>query len=488
MLFNSLAFLFIFLPTTFTGYFLLSRFAPAKVAIAWLVIASLFFYSFWNPQYLPLILGSLLTNYFIGWLLTRLGDRHKWLYLTIGITFNLLLLGYYKYTDFLISNLNAFTTDSISLKGILLPLGISFFTFQQIAYLVDSYRGLTKEQSLLNYALFVTFFPQLIAGPIVHHSEMMNQFKDRQNNVINFHNIAVGLFILSIGLFKKVGIADMFAVWANAGFNSESSLTFLEAWATALSYTFQIYFDFSGYTDMAIGIALLFNIKLPINFNSPYKATDIQDFWRRWHITLTRFLRDYVYIPLGGSRKSVTHTRLNFLIVFLVGGLWHGPAWTFVLWGALHGVAMITHHLWKAYGGIRLHYLLGWSMTFTFIVFTWVVFRAENIDTALMLWKGMLGFNGISISPFLAGVVPSFGGLLQFDGFYQHLWQSFTLSAPKMLVVFLMVLGVVTLAKNTHEIVAKFRPNVLYFSATVVLFCCGLYFMNTVSEFIYFNF
>ena len=301
MLFNSYEFIFAFLPITFFIYFYLNSKRLTTASKAFLVFSSLFFYSYWNIAYLPLILGSMLFNYAIGNTLakTKKEESNKKTFsnksiLIFGIICNVSLLAYFKYADFFIENFNLISGTNFNLLHLLLPLAISFFTFQQIAYLVDSYRKETDEYDFLNYALFVTFFPQLIAGPIVHHKEMMPQFANNRNMVKNYRNIALGIFIFSMGLFKKVVIADTFAVWANTGFDTATTLNLFEAWATSLSYTFQLYFDFSGYTDMAIGIALLFNIKLPINFNSPYKALSIQDFWRRWHITLSRFLRDYI--------------------------------------------------------------------------------------------------------------------------------------------------------------------------------------------------
>ena len=360
-------------------------------AKGFLVFASLFFYSWWNIAYLPIILSSLLFNYVIGNSLNENFKKvqvHKKALLAFGIAANVALLGYFKYTDFLIENTNLAFDTSIPLLHLALPLAISFFTFQQIAYLVDSYRDETAEYDFLNYALFVTFFPQLIAGPIVHHSEMMPQFASRWNLVKNYKNIALGLFIFSIGLFKKVVIADSFAVWATAGFDAATTLSLFEAWATSLSYTFQLYFDFSGYTDMAIGAALLFNIRLPINFNSPYKALDIQDFWRRWHITLSRFLRDYIYIPLGGNRKGSFRTYTNLLATFIIGGIWHGAGWTFVFWGFLHGMALVIHRFWKSIG-MTMPKILAWFITFNFINIAWVFFRAKEWDDAVKILKGM---------------------------------------------------------------------------------------------------
>lgn len=299
MLFNSYVFIFAFLPLVFFVYFFLNKKRLSTLAKAFLVSASLFFYAYWNVCYLPILLGSIVFNFLVSKFLVKHQSKAV---LIFGIVCNLALLGYFKYTDFFISNLNAIANTNLGLLHIALPLALSFVTFQQIAYLVDSYNKQTKENSFLNYCLFITFFPQLIAGPIVHHKEMMPQFANKFNLIKNYKFIALGLFVFSIGLFKKSVVADTFSIFANAGFDVERNLTFLQAWATSLSYTFQLYFDFSGYCDMAIGLALLFNIRLPINFNSPYKALNIQDFWHRWHITLSRFLRDYIYIPLGGNR------------------------------------------------------------------------------------------------------------------------------------------------------------------------------------------
>ncbi len=345
MLFNSFEFIFAFLPIVFIIYFALRKTNQTSLAKVWLIVSSLFFYSWWNISYLPLIIVSLLANYTIGQLLNRQRTKRKHI-LKIGIIFNIGLLGYFKYSDFFIENINNVFQSNVTLLQLALPLAISFFTFQQIAYIIDAYKNETKEYNFINYALFVTFFPQLIAGPIVHHKEMMPQFEKMSHAFIQAKNIALGLFIFSIGLFKKVAIADTFAVWATNGFDHSATLTFAEGWITSLSYTFQLYFDFSGYTDMAIGAALLFNIRLPNNFNSPYKALSIQDFWQRWHITLTRFLTRYIYIPLGGNRKGKYRTYINIMLVFLISGLWHGAGWTFVFWGFLHGLATVINRFW----------------------------------------------------------------------------------------------------------------------------------------------
>ena len=291
---------------------------------------------------------------------------------------NLLGLIYYKYSYFIVENVSLLVDGEIMFEKLVLPLAISFFTFQQIAFLIDARKGeISKMPSFLDFSLFVSFFPQLIAGPIVHHREMMPQFENEINGRINFDNISRGLYVLTLGLFKKVIIADTFAKVASLGFDQTSTLSFLESWVTSLSYTFQLYFDFSGYTNMAIGVALMFNIVLPLNFMSPYKSASIQDFWRRWHMTLSRFLRDYIYIPLGGNRKGERRIYINLFLTFLIGGIWHGAGWTFVAWGALHGFGLILHRIWNKLGG-KMNKVLGVFLTFNFVNIAWVFFRAKT--------------------------------------------------------------------------------------------------------------
>ncbi|NPA64988.1 MAG: MBOAT family protein, partial [Epsilonproteobacteria bacterium] len=412
----------------------------------------------------------------------------KKLLLAAGIAFNLALLGYFKYADFFIQNINSLFGLEIPLLHLALPLAISFFTFQQIAYLVDSYRGETREYSFLNYALFVTFFPQLIAGPIVHHAEMMPQFASVRNKVKNYFNIALGLFIFSIGLFKKVVIADTFAQWANQGFDVAKELTMPEAWATSLSYTLQLYFDFSGYTDMAIGAALLFNIKLPMNFFSPYKATNIQDFWRRWHITLSRFLRDYLYIPLGGNRKGRVRTYFNLFITFLLGGIWHGAGWTFVAWGALHGAALVVHRMWKEFVGRKLPVVLAWFITFNFVNIAWIFFRAKNFEDAMKVLEGM--FLGPMTLEHVA--IPK-------DG-WQLLEQAVGLDAKGVILtgfsLLALILGTaaVLFLPNSMEWMDRFRSHrtipLSWWIWSSVMLGVALMVLGVVSgsEFLYFNF
>ncbi|MDD2698424.1 MAG: MBOAT family protein [Arcobacteraceae bacterium] len=486
MLFNSYEFIFGFLPITFFLYFYLTSKRLMTGAKGFLVFASLFFYSWWNIVYLPLILASMLFNYSIGSSLTK-EKEHKKIdkksLLIFGIVANLLLLGYYKYANFFIENIDLISGSEFTPLNLLLPLGISFFTFTQIAYLVDSYRGETKEYDLLNYGLFVTFFPHLLAGPILHHKEMMPQFDKVSNLAKNYKNIALGIFLFSIGLFKKVVIADTFAVCANNGFDVEDTLHLIEAWATSLSYTFQLYFDFSGYTDMALGVALLFNIVLPINFNSPYKAKDIQDFWRRWHITLSRFLRDYIYIPLGGNRVGSFRIYSNLLMTFILGGLWHGAGWTFIFWGFLHGLALVIHRIWSSLG-FKLWNWLAWFITFNFINISWIFFRAEDWEAAMKVLGGMFGTGGVVLPLFLENnfaFLSSYG--VVFEKWLENISGNLETDI-ELLLAFIFIL----LFKNSNEIVRNFKPNkkIAFFIACIFVF--SLLSLTKESEFLYFNF
>lgn len=481
MLFNSYIYIFCFLPLTFIIYFLLNRKKLTLAAKIWLTLSSFFFYGYWNPIYLPLVAGSILFNYGIGSALMKFRKNSP--LLIIGIIGNLGLLIYFKYMNFFISNLNTLTDFNLSLLHIVLPIGISFFTFTQIAYLVDTYKGSAQEYSLINYALFVTFFPHLLAGPIIHHKEIMPQFDYRRNKVLNYRHIAQGLSLFSLGLFKKVIIADTLATWANNGFDYATTLTFLEAWAASLSFTLQLYFDFSGYTDMALGSSLLFNIKLPINFNSPYKALSVQDFWRRWHMTLSRFMRDYVYIPLGGNRVSEPHILFNLLLTFLLIGLWHGAGWTFVVWGLLHGWALILGRLWKK-THVNFPRPLSWFLTFNFVNAAWVFFRAKTFTDATKVLTGMCGMNGIVLPERLSQTL---SGLrewgLEFGLSLRNIEGD--IKTPLMIIVFLLLSF---LYKNSDEWVAGVRPNFL----NLVIFCTvilsSILYLSPYSEYLYFRF
>ncbi len=472
MLFNSVDFLFIFLPIVFFVYFVLNKARLIDLSKGWLVLSSLFFYSYWKLEYLPIILFSMVFNYSIG--TTLLGNQNlkinnKFI-LCLGIIGNILLLGYFKYFDFLLLNLNTILKADFDYLNIVLPLAISFFTFQQIAYLVDSYKQETKEYDFLNYTLFITFFPQLIAGPIVHHKELMPQFENLKSKVINQKNISIGLYLLAIGLFKKVMIADNLSPFVHKTFDVSTQLTFFEAWISSFAYTFQIYFDFSGYTDMALGIGHLFNIKLPQNFNSPYKANNIQVFWRRWHMTLSRFLRDYIYIPLGGNKISKAITSRNLFLTFLIGGIWHDAAWIFVIWGALHGLGVVIHRFWQNFN-IKLNSFVAVLTTFLFVNLTWVFFRAHTFNDALKVLKGMLGLSGFALPR------------------THHLDFLFNDGNLKISWLFLSLCFILTFAfKNSSEFANEFKPSYSRLVLVYTLLLTVIINLNKITEFLYFQF
>lgn len=474
MLFNSYEFILAFLPLCLAVFFFIASRFGHEPAIGWLVLASLFFYGWWNPVYLLLIVASMGFNYGIGRLLCNGYDGRsgitRRLMLIIGVVFNLVLLGYFKYANFFVDNLNLLADSSFNLEHIVLPLAISFFTFQQITYLVDSYQGETHEYKLLHYGLFVTFFPQLIAGPIVHHREMMPQFMQRENLRPQMQNLVVGLTIFSFGLFKKVVLADGVAQYASPVFaaaEAGEALSFFVAWGGALAYTMQLYFDFSGYSDMAIGIARMFGVRLPLNFHSPYKAANIIEFWRRWHMTLSRFLRDYVYIPLGGNRKGRARRHANLMITMLLGGLWHGAGWTFVIWGGLHGLYLVINHAWRhmvKMSGLDLGRgvtgllwgCVAWLITFIAVVVGWVFFRATTFEGAMQVIHGMAGMNGISIPNAIAVHLGGVAGLLTDMGVGVYLGggADFVFTYSWVLLLLLVSLWM----PNTQELMVKAEP------------------------------
>lgn len=403
MLFNSFTFLFLFLPITIVGYFALARKNHVWAAI-WLAAASLVFYGGWSLAYIPLLVGSILFNYWMGQRIAAASGKARKRWLTFAIVADLGLLGYFKYADFFIAGINLTGAAQFPALSIVLPIGISFYTFTQIAYLVDTYQGKVKESRFIHYLLFITYFPHLIAGPVLHHAEMMPQFDRPSSYLFSQRNVAVGLSIFAIGLAKKVLIADNLAPHAGFLFDQSDQFSLLLAWGGVLAYTFQLYFDFSGYSDMAIGISLLFGIRLPLNFDSPYKAVNIIDFWRRWHMTLSRFLRDYLYIPLGGNRKGPLRRHVNLFITMVLGGLWHGAGLNFVVWGALHGLYLMINHGWHVVAAkIRFPSASrGWriasiALTFMAVCVAWVFFRATEFDKAALILGGMAGHYGVSM-------------------------------------------------------------------------------------------
>lgn len=489
MLFNSSEFIFFFLPVVIFIYYLLNSSKLFTLGKSWLVVSSLFFYSFWNVKYLIILLASLLINYSIGYLISD-KKSHRTFFINrkyllfVGVLFNIALLVYYKYSGFILSNLNATLGIEFQITNLVLPLAISFFTFQQVAYLVDTYKGKCDEYDFLTYSLFVTFFPQLIAGPIVHHSEMMPQFKSSTATKLCLRNVSLGLAIFSLGLFKKVVIADQFSIWANQGFDSVDSLLIMDAWLASISYTFQLYYDFSGYADMAMGIALLFNIRLPFNFNSPYKARNIQEFWQCWHMTLSRWLKDYVYIPLGGNRCNKLFNLRNLFLTAFISGIWHGAGWTFIVWGSLHGIAMVVHRLW-AETDIKMNQYVAWFLTFNFINVTWVFFRAESLDDAITFVQKMFG--GHSSTAIGTEFLDVTGMLL--DMTLSNNFVSSEVSYLALPCAFLAILATL-LTKNSNEILADIRvttKNTIAFGIILGLSITAMLASKS-TVFLYFNF
>jgi len=518
MLFNSYTFIFLFLPTVLFGFHLIGKQGHHRVAIAWLVGASLFFYGWWNPAYLGLMLVSIFFNYGIG---VSLGGApkqpNKKPILIFGVIVNLGLLAYFKYANFFVDNLNNIAGTDIVLEQIILPLAISFFTFQQIAYLVDAWRGETKEYNFLHYCLFVTFFPQLIAGPIVHHKEMLPQFAKDVVYKLRSKHLAIGLTIFAIGLFKKVVLADGISVYASPVFDAAEAgvvLTFFEAWGGSLAYTFQLYFDFSGYSDMAIGIARMFGIRLPLNFNSPYKATSIIDFWRKWHITLSRFLKDYLYIPLGGSRQGKSRRYANLMITMLLGGLWHGAGWTFVLWGALHGFYLIINHGWRVIfknkHETKFGALFAWTLTFIALIVSWVPFRAESLEGAGSILAGMFGLNGFVLPESYLGHLNHLAGLGNYLlAIGWEFGDAGLFKGVKEVAGLLLLLLISVAFPNTQQIMRRYRPAFETYQGeikrlnyrwlewrptktwgifTATIFVLAVLGLTRVSEFLYFQF
>lgn len=425
MLFNSFLFLFAFLPVVVLGYWLLARMARPVAAIAWLAVASYLFYLSGERVYPWMLAGSIVFNFLIGLRISSAEGVARRTWLTFGVVADLGLLGVYKYLGFFGEQLGALGVNGASDWRLILPIGISFFTFTQIAYLVDVFSRKTRSPDLLRYGLFVSYFPHLIAGPILHNKEMLPQFEQPSARNIAL-DVYSGLAMLSIGLAKKVLIADGCGQVASGVFGSAGDGTsFFVAWVGAIAYTLQIYFDFSAYSDMAIGVSRMMGIELPINFNSPYKATSIIDFWRRWHITLSRFLRDYVYIPLGGNRKGEARRFVNLFATMLIGGAWHGAGWTFIVWGAMHGAAQTLAHGFRA---LRkkvplpaIPPIIGWALTMLFVVLAWIPFRAPTLAVTFDLWRGMAGMQGFlapdigltrRFADILGGIAPvSFGSI-----------------------------------------------------------------------------
>jgi alginate O-acetyltransferase complex protein AlgI len=462
MLFNSYLFLLGFLPVTVIGFFVLSKRSETWGA-TWLAAASLFFYGWWDYRYVPLLLASIFFNYRCGWRILQSKQELRKYWLIAAIVTNLALLAYYKYAGFFMSAFADLTGQELSVLNVVLPIGISFFTFTQIAFLVDTYQGKVKEARFIHYVLFVTYFPHLIAGPVLHHKEMMPQFGNRKIYLPSAENFSVGFTIFVIGLAKKVLIADNLAPYANPLFSQPDSPSLLVAWGGVLAYTFQLYFDFSGYSDMAIGLSRLFGIRLPLNFDSPYKAANISEFWRRWHMTLSRFLRDYLYIPLGGNRIGKARRYSNLLVTMVLGGLWHGAGWTYIVWGALHGLYLVIHHAWAALANYfrfpvqsPAWRLIATAITFIAVCFAWVFFRSPDLTTALTIIHGMFGGFGIGLPETIGNRLGGFKRSLGNMGVNFYLGGTTQFVETWTWVV--LASGIAFILPNTQQITALFRP------------------------------
>lgn len=489
MLFNSYIFVLLFLPLSLIGYFLCNR-KNYTLGKAFLLGMSLWFYAYFNIQYLPIIVGSILLNYACSWgLINREKTVEKRLILLVALLANFGALFYFKYYDFFIENINIVFRSSFTLKHLVLPLGISFFTFQQVSYVIDSYKGEVPQYNMLDYALFVTYFPQLIAGPIVTHDEIVPQFADTSKKHLQFESFSKGIYAFAFGLAKKVLIADTFGAAVEWGYANVEGLNSTNAILLMLFYTIQIYFDFSGYCDMATGIGKMFNIDITENFNSPYRALTIMDFWKRWHITLTRFFTKYVYIPLGGSRKGKFRTCVNTLIVFVVSGLWHGANWTFLFWGLLHGIASVINRLFKPKIE-SWHPAFNWLCTFLFVNVGWVYFRANSISQGTQLLKqiGKMEFGAIAenlASPFMLSEIKAFVQGLDMLGL-----PGSVIFAPQRTMICWLFFAIfaVLFMKNTNERIDAFKPTIgRALTSVIVLVWCILSFAG-VSVFLYFNF
>ncbi len=472
MSFNSFTFVLIFLPATLLTYYLIIKKAPPHWAKIWLLAASLFFYGLASPYYLLILLASIIFNLFIA--RSLLADRtslplSRKLLLAAGVGVNCGLLLYLKYYNFLLDNINIVSGLHIPAADIILPLGISFFTFVQIAFLADIYRRDLLDFDLLDYLLNVSFFPKLQSGPITRYREIAPQLQQKSTFTVNYDNLSRGLYLFFIGLFKKLVIADTLALFAGSGFDQAAALSCLEGWTASLAYTLQIYFDFSGYTDMALGVAWMFNIALPFNFDSPYQAKNVRDFWKKWHMSLTRFLTDYIYIPLGGNRRGEARALLNTMITFIISGLWHGAGWTFVFWGFIHGLALVLYRLWNKLS-FKLPAFFAWFLTFNFVNVAWVFFRAKEWQDAVKVLAAMFGQTE----------------LLGFKAY------ATILAGDQALIILIVLLAIIFIAwpRNTNYYSHNFVPSRGKLLVLLFLIAVSMLYMNSITPkgFIYNDF
>lgn len=498
MLFNSQIFLFVFLPLVLCGWYFLNHIKQQRLAMAFLTGMSLWFYGYYNPSYLFIILGSMAGNYLISLAMEKWKEKKYTakLGMAAGLLLNIGILGYYKYYDFFIENLNAVLKTDFTLQHIVLPLGISFFTLQQLSYVIDRSWGTAPHYKLLDYMCFVTFFPQLIAGPIVMHSELIPQFADREKKKFDVADFSDGVILFSLGLIKKVLLADSIALFVNEGFTKVWYLDTFTAWLVALCYALELYFDFSGYCDMAVGIGKMFRLDLPVNFRSPFRAYSVPEYWQRWHFTLTRFLQTYIYTPLTikGMRKKNKKVKKFYgimtpMVVFLISGIWHGANWTFVLWGFCEGVATVwaQRKKWKLKKSP-----LTWFCTFLFTVFTSAIFRSESWQVMCRFLKAMFV---PSFSRILPEIASALGNLPE-----NYVWTRFleetnpqllAIMYPLALAVLLLIAAIILRGKNAQEILAdqKEKGYTVPFTVGLVLFTgWAIVSLTQVSTFLYFNF
>ncbi len=506
MLFNSYIFIFLFLPLALIGWFGLNKIEKYKLAQWFLVAMSLWFYGYFNPGYLAVILGSSLFNFLFSAMVEQyekkqalgaeLGEARinpptaKRMLLILGVAVNLGILGYFKYYDFFIENVNAAVGTDFALHHILLPLGISFFTFQQVSFVIDRCRGMASHYELVDYLCFVTFFPQLIAGPIVLHSELVPQFQDKEKRRFDINSFAQGIVYFVIGLSKKVLLADTLAKVVNFAFDNVAGIDTITAIVLAVAFSFELYFDFSGYCDMAIGIGKMFGIEIPDNFDSPYKSASVKEFWRRWHMTLGRFFTTYVYFPLGGSRKGKVRTVMNTMIVFTLSGLWHGANWTFVLWGVLHGAAVSVNSLTDKKGQVKS----GWkkricqAVTYVFVALAFVIFRSDSLTAVAIYFERLFSFSHF-------GSLQVVAEKMSMSEIY-IVTKLLDMKAPQLLpyvnmgmLILVMAISVIVLAgKRTKQIVENCKWTTGFAIKMTLLFAWSVISLSGVSTFLYFNF
>lgn len=493
MLFNSYEFIFVFLPITIAGYFFLGKITNNKLANVWLVFASLLFYSYWEISFLPILLCSILFNYTISGIIIKYRkvkekkSLKKYLFIT-GISANIALLSYYKYTDFFLTNLNRFIGTDFTLLHLILPLGISFFTITQMVYLVDCYEGVAKDHDFVNYSLFVSFFPHLLSGPILYHKAMMKQFNNDDTKKINWDNLYSGATLFIIGLAKKVLIADTFLIFSHPAFSDPVHASTIDVWVAALSYMLQLYFDFSGYSDMAVGAARMININIPLNFNSPYKAKNIIDFWQRWHMSLTSTITNYLYTPIFMSFKKMTFNQamISTFLAMFIAGIWHGAGWSFIVFGSMHGIGLVINHVWKHYH-LPMNILFGRIITLIWVLLSFVFFRANSAHEAVEMIRKMFNIHYLVLEPdfFITRYIPllqgwdvKIGTIISYPG-----W------SIKEVSIAIAVGFIVTFAlPNSNQIVKNTTPSYAFAAFLILIGIWSVCCFNNITEFLYFQF